>query len=418
MEPVLIIGGGAGGMMAALSAAKSGAKVILIEKNEKTGKKIYITGKGRCNLTNLCSKEVFFDNVISNPRFMYSSYNALDSERTIELFNSLGLKTKVERGGRVFPESDMSASVTDTLRESVRKSGVTVMLDSPAKHIIQNDGVFSHVILEDGTQIKGGACILATGGMSYRATGSCGDGYKMAKQLGHKVTGLLPALVGIRTEETFVKELEGLSLRNVSLIMKCGGKKRYDELGEMLFTRMGISGPLVLTLSSVCAADLSSGKKCMLYIDLKPGLDEQQLDKRITTDFNDNINKDYINSLGKLLPAKLIPVVASLSGIDPHKKVNLISRGERQNLVRILKAFPLTYKCTGGFDEAVITRGGISVREVDPSTLESKLVKGLYFAGEVLDVDALTGGFNLQIAWSTGYVAGKCAAERVCSGDT
>ncbi len=413
MKPVLVVGGGAGGLMAALIAAQNGARVILLEKNEKTGKKIYITGKGRCNLTNLCSGEVFFDNVISNSRFMYSSYHALDSEATIELFHNLGLKTKVERGGRVFPASDMSASVTDALREAVKKSGVNVILSSRVKRIIQNEGAFSAVELEDGTIMEGGACVLATGGMSYPATGSTGDGYGMVKELGHTVTKLIPSLVGLRTVENFVSELEGLSLKNVRLIMKSGGKKRYDEQGEMLFTRRGISGPLVLTLSSVCADELSRSNDIKLFIDLKPALDEQQLDKRITTDFNDNINKDYVNAIDRLLPSKLIPVVVRLSGIDPHRKVNLISRVERMTLVKLLKAFPLTYKCTGGFEEAVITKGGIKVKEVDPASMESKLVKGLFFAGEILDVDALTGGFNLQIAWSTGYAAGSAAARYV-----
>ena len=413
VKPVLVIGGGAGGLMAAIAAAQSGAQVVLLEKNEKTGKKIYITGKGRCNLTNLCSKEVFFDNVISNPRFMYSSYHALDSEATIELFNNFGLKTKVERGGRVFPESDMSASVTDMLRETVKNSGVKVVTGSPVTHIAESDGVFSHVVLNDGTVIKGGACILATGGLSYPATGSTGDGYGMAKELGHTVTKLVPSLVGLKMSDSFILELEGLSLRNVRLVMKCGGKKKYDEMGEMLFTRHGISGPLVLTLSSVCASDFSSGRDISISIDLKPALDEQQLDKRITSDFNDNINKDFINALDKLLPTKLVPVVVDLSGIDAHKKVNLISKAERMNLVRLLKAFPLTFKCVGGFEEAVITRGGINIREVDPSSMQSKLVKGLFFAGEILDVDALTGGFNLQIAWSTGYAAGVNAADYV-----
>ncbi|MCR4721865.1 MAG: NAD(P)/FAD-dependent oxidoreductase [Lachnospiraceae bacterium] len=413
MKPVLVVGGGAGGLMAALIAAQNGARVILLEKNEKTGKKIYITGKGRCNLTNLCSGEVFFDNVISNSRFMYSSYHALDSEATIELFHNLGLKTKVERGGRVFPESDMSASVTDALREAVKKSGVNVILSSRVKRIIQNEGAFSAVELEDGTIMEGGACVLATGGMSYPATGSTGDGYGMVKELGHTVTKLIPSLVGLRTVENFVSELEGLSLKNVRLIMKSGGKKLYDEQGEMLFTRRGISGPLVLTLSSVCADELSRSNDIQLFIDLKPALDEQQLDKRITTDFNDNINKDYVNAVDRLLPSKLIPVVVRLSGIDPHRKVNLISRVERMTLVKLLKAFPLTYKCTGGFEEAVITKGGIKVKEVDPASMESKLVKGLFFAGEILDVDALTGGFNLQIAWSTGYAAGSAAARYV-----
>jgi len=411
MKPVLVIGGGAGGLMAALTAAKNGSRVVLFEKNEKTGKKIYITGKGRCNLTNLCTKEVFFDNVICNSRFMYSSYHALDSRATIELFNNLGLKTKVERGGRVFPESDMSSSVTDTLRSAVKKSGIVEMLNTRVTHIVQEDGRFSHVVLEDGKIIEGKACILATGGLSYPTTGSTGDGYTMAKELGHTVTKLLPSLVGIKTVENFVADLEGLSLKNVRLSMKCGGKKRYDEMGEMLFTRRGISGPLVLTLSSLCAKELSGNTECSIYIDLKPALDEQQLDKRITTDFNDNINKDFANSLDKLLPAKLIPVIVSLSGTDPHKKVNLITKEERLRLVRLLKAFPLTCRSTGGFDEAVITRGGISVKEVNPSSMESKIVNGLFFAGEILDVDALTGGFNLQIAWSTGYAAGTGAAQ-------
>ena len=413
MEPVLVVGGGAGGLMAAITAAKCGAKVVLLEKNEKTGKKIYITGKGRCNLTNLCTKEVFFDNVVTNGRFMYSSYHALDCEDTIRLFNNMGLKTKVERGGRVFPESDMSASVTDALREEVKKCGIKVMHGSRVIHLETDGGRFSGAVLEDKTQIRGSACILATGGLSYPATGSTGDGYAIVKELGHTVTKLVPALVGLKTVEGFVSDLEGLSLKNVRLIMKCGGKKRFDEMGEMIFTRRGISGPLVLTLSSVCAKDLSGGGDVVLYIDLKPALDEQQLDKRITTDFNDNINKDFMNALGGLLPAKLIPVIVSLSGIGPHKKVNRISRAERQALVRLLKAFPLTFKCTGGFDEAVITKGGIAVREVDPSTMASKLVKGLFFAGEILDVDALTGGFNLQIAWSTGYAAGNSAAAYI-----
>ncbi|MCR5830398.1 MAG: NAD(P)/FAD-dependent oxidoreductase [Lachnospiraceae bacterium] len=413
MKPVLVIGGGAGGLMAALTAAKNGSSVILLERNEKTGKKIYITGKGRCNLTNLCTKEVFFDNVISNKRFMYSSYHVLDSQATIELFNNIGLKTKVERGGRVFPESDMSASVTDALRAGVKKSGVREMLNCRVTHIVAKDGCFSHVVLEDGSAVEGGACVLATGGLSYPSTGSTGDGYAMARELGHTITKTVPALVGLRTVEGFVAELEGLSLKNVRLIMKCGGKKKYDEIGEMLFTRRGISGPLVLTLSSVCAKELTGNTDCSFFIDLKPALDEQQLDKRITSDFNDNMNKDFANSLDKLLPAKLVPVMVEISGIDPHKKVNLVTREERQRLVKLFKGFPLTFKCTGGFDEAVITRGGICVKEVDPSGMGSKIVKGLFFAGEVLDVDALTGGFNLQIAWSTGYAAGLSASEYV-----
>lgn len=410
MKTVIVIGGGAAGMMAAWAAAEEGGRVLLLEKNEKLGKKIYITGKGRCNLTNYCDSEEFFSNVISNRKFLYSAYYGFDTYRTVDAFNSFGLETKVERGNRVFPVSDHASDVTASLKRALDRAGVTIRLNADVDEIICNDSAFKGVKLVNNEVIEGDACIMATGGLSYPSTGSDGDGFAFAKKLGHKVTRLIPSLVGLKVKEDFVKNLEGLSLRNVVLTMQSQGKQHYSAMGEMLFTHDGISGPLVLTLSSLCGDILSSGNECRFSIDLKPALDFDALDKRILSDFEANINKKFQNALDKLLPSKIIPVVIAVSGINPEKKVNEITREERERLVRLLKGFELSLARMGGYNEAVITKGGVDVRQINPSTMESKLVSGLYFAGEVIDVDALTGGYNLQIAWSTGYAAGLNAA--------
>lgn len=392
-------------MMAAAVAADCGHKVTVLEKNEKLGKKLYITGKGRCNLTNYCTPEEFFPNIISNPKFMFSAIYGFDSAAAVAFFESLGLKTKVERGNRVFPESDKSSDVIRALSKRLEQLKVSVRLNCEVKELILSDGVFEGVKLRDESVLKADCCFVATGGLSYPITGSTGDGYRFAKSAGHKVTALLPALVSIRTDDDTPARLEGLSLKNVVLSAYCGGKLISSELGEMLFTHNGISGPLVLTLSSTAAPTLSSGNRVGLSIDLKPGLSNEQLDARIVRDFAESPNRAFANSLSKLLPAKIIPIIIERSGIEPHKQVNAVTKQEREGLVSLIKDFRLTAAGPGGYNEAVITRGGVNVREINPSTMESKLCSGLYFIGEVLDVDTLTGGYNLQVAWATAYAA-------------
>ena len=412
MSKVLIIGGGAAGMFASIFAAMSGHEVHVFEKNEKLGKKLFITGKGRCNITNACDLEELFPAVITNSRFLYSSFYSYTNQDVIEFFERLGVRTKIERGNRVFPESDHSSDVIRALEREMNNVGVKIHLDTEVKKVIADNEHFKEIILSDGKHIKGDACIVATGGVSYRTTGSTGDGHRFANDLGHKVTELIPSLVPLETKETWVPELQGLSLRNINATVYEGKKKLYEEFGEMMFTHYGVTGPVILSASSVIGKKLvknqqeGKDKSIVLKIDLKPALTKEQLDQRVLRDFEENKNKQFKNSLNKLFPAKLIPVMIELSGISPDKKINEISREERQNFVDLIKALPMTIARLRGFNEAIITKGGVSVKEVNPSTMESKLVQGLYFAGEVLDLDAVTGGYNLQIAWSTAYLAG------------
>lgn len=410
MGKILVIGGGAAGMAAAVFSARNGQEVHLYEQNEKLGKKIYITGKGRCNLTNSCDMEELLDAVVTNRKFLYSSFYGFTNEETMEFFEQIGLKIKTERGNRVFPVSDHSSDVIRVLKEEMERLHVHIHLSEKVVWIGEKDGVFSNIRLDDGTEVQGDACIIATGGKSYPSTGSTGDGYRFAQQLGHTVTDLRPALVPVETKEAFVKELQGLSLRNVEVAVYDGKKELYRDFGEMLFTHYGVSGPLILSASSFIGKKLQE-RPLRLSIDLKPALSEEQLDARILRDFEENKNKQFKNALGKLFPAKLIPVMIGLSGIHPDKKVNEITKEERKQFVSRIKQMEITLTGLRSFQEAIITQGGVSVREVNPATMESKLVKGVYFAGEVLDLDAVTGGFNLQIAWSTGNAAGSCASE-------
>ncbi len=538
MKRIAVIGGGAAGMYAAVAAAKNGCEVHLFEKNEKLGKKIYITGKGRCNLTNACEVEELFDSVCTNRKFLYSAFYECSNQQVINFFEENGTKTKIERGNRVFPVSDKSADVIDALRNAMRRAGVQVHLSTEVQEILTEDFAEKNcspvseeklkermdtgrekkkqsgkiplkkicgIRLTDGTDVVADAVLVATGGFSYQTTGSTGDGYRFAQECGHKVTELYPSLVPMNTKETFAKELQGLSLRNVKLSVydgkKClyedfgemmfthfgvtgplvltatfakelqglslrnvklsvydGKKCLYEDFGEMMFTHFGVTGPLVLTASSVVAKKLKE-KELQLEIDLKPALTVQQLDARILREFEEAKNKQFKNVIGSLFPAKLTPVMLALSGIAPEKKVNEVSREEREAFVYLIKHLRLTatglrdyneaiitkggvsvkeinpstmesrqvsglyfagevldlrLTATGlrDYNEAIITKGGVSVKEINPSTMESRQVSGLYFAGEVLDLDAVTGGFNLQIAWSTGYLAGRAMAER------
>lgn len=410
MGKVLVVGGGAAGMIAAIFSARNGQEVHLFEKNEKLGKKIYITGKGRCNLTNACDMEELLDAVVTNKKFLFSSFYGFTNEETMEFFEELGLQMKTERGNRVFPMSDHSSDVIRVLQEELKRLNVKLHLNTKVTWVGEKDGAFSWLKLEDGTTVSGDACIIATGGNSYQTTGSTGDGYRFARDLGHTVTEIRPALVPVETKEAYVRELQGLSLRNVEVSIFDGKKELYREFGEMLFTHYGVSGPLILTASSFIGKKLEQ-KPLRLLIDLKPALSEEQLDARVLRDFEENTNRQFKNAIGKLFPSKLIPVMIELSGIDPDKKVNEISREERSRFVSIIKGVEITLTKLRGYNEAIITQGGVSVKEINPATMESKKVKGVYFAGEVLDLDAVTGGFNLQIAWSTGNAAGSCVAD-------
>ena len=407
MSRVLIAGGGAAGMYAAVTAAALGHKVELFEKNDRLGRKLFITGKGRCNLTNACDMEGLFDAVVTNSKFLYSSFYGCTNQDVIDFFEHAGVRTKIERGERVFPASDHSSDVIRALERELEKNGVKIRTNCPVKKVrISEEQVFLGYELENGSFVEGDAGIIATGGLSYPSTGSTGDGLRFAKELGHQVTECLPALVPMECKEPWAAELQGLSLRNVRARILDGKKVLYEEFGEMLFTHYGVSGPLILTASSFVGKRLKK-KELTLEIDLKPALTDEQLDHRILRDFEENKNRQFKNALGKLFPSKLIPVMVLLSGIDPEKKVNEVTREERQAFVRLIRHLPLTLTGLRDYREAIITKGGVSVKEVDPGTMESKLVKGLYFAGEVLDLDAVTGGFNLQIAWSTGCAAGR-----------
>ena len=412
MSNIVIIGGGAAGMMAAIGAAICGHEVHIYEKNEKLGKKIYITGKGRCNVTNASDMDMLFKSIVTNPKFMYSAFYTLSNETVIQMFNEdMAVPTKIERGNRVFPVSDKSSDIIMGLTRRLRELGVNIHLGYNVKELViektsDDKSNVKGIRLDDGEVIKADSVIVATGGFSYQTTGSDGAGYKFAKDTGHKVTDILPALVPLNTKEEFVKRLQGLSLKNIKVSFMSKGKELYSDFGEMLFTHFGVSGPVILSGSSYVAKRIKNGEEISVSIDLKPALSEGELDDRILRDFAEVINKDFANSLGKLLPTKLIPIVVELSNIDPHKKVNEITKEERLNLVRLIKGLKVTVASTRSFNEAIITQGGVSVKDVNPGTMESKLVEDLYFVGEVLDVDALTGGYNLQVAWSTGYLAG------------
>ena len=405
MSNVIVVGGGAAGMMAAVFAARNGQNVQLLEKNEKLGKKLFITGKGRCNITNAADIEDLFTAVTSNPKFLYSGFYSFTNQQVIDFFEELGVKTKIERGERVFPVSDHSSDVIAAFSRELKSLGVSVSLHTEVKELLCEQDKVCGVLLTNGKKMKADAVIVATGGISYPSTGSTGDGYRFAKEAGHRVTELLPSLVPMEVRQWYAKELQGLSLRNIEIRITDGKKKLYEEFGEMLFTHYGVTGPVILSASSVVGKTLRK-KELTLHIDLKPALSEEQLDKRILREFDANHNKQYKNSIDSLFPAKLKPVMIELSEIEPEKKVNEITKEERQRLVHLIKDFTMTLTGLRGYNEAIITKGGVSVKEIDPGTMESKIIKGLYFAGEVLDLDAVTGGYNLQIAWSTGYLAG------------
>lgn len=404
---VIVVGGGAAGMMAAIHAGELGNDVVLLEKNEKLGKKIYITGKGRCNVTNNCDVEDIFKNINRNPKFMYSAIYGFDNSSVYDLIERFGCKLKIERGGRVFPVSDHASDIIKALQKALLEYGVVVKLNSCVKDILVESGKAFGVIMSDGSKLFADKVILATGGLSYPTTGSTGDGYIFASKNGHTIVKTTPSLIPIITKEEWVKSLQGLSLKNVELKLLSEGKCVYKDLGEMLFTHFGVSGPLVLSLSSFYDIECEKRKSTELFLDLKPGLSEDELDKRVLKDFEKYSNKQFKNSLDDLLPKTLIPVIVDLSGIDPYKAVNEVTKEERKKMVNLLKNLKMTPVGTGPIQEAIITRGGVNVKEINSSTMESKLVKNLYFAGEIIDVDAMTGGFNLQIAWSTGYLAGN-----------
>lgn len=478
MSKVIVIGGGPAGMFAAIAAAENGHQVTLLEKNEKLGKKLYITGKGRCNITNASDMDVLFANVVTNSKFLYSAFYACDNEKVIDFFEKNGCRTKIERGNRVFPVSDHSSDVIAALQKSLKEKKVEVLLHTEVAEILTEalqdaadasvgqedsqetkkvvdkwsskkkkmacDKKITGVRLKNGKELYADAVILATGGFSYQATGSTGAGYGFAKKLGHSVTEIQPSLVPFYTKESYVTDMQGLSLKNVNVRIRDGKKLLYDEFGEMLFTHFGVSGPLMLSASAAVKPvlekaavpstddpaavsgategnagrgfpgdayrnrELSLKKELSMEIDLKPALSEEQLDQRLLREFEEAKNKQFKNSVNHLFPSKMIPVMLQLSGIDPEKKVNEITKEERMGFVRLMKAFPVTLTGLRDFNEAIITRGGVKVKEVNPSTMESKLVKNLYFCGELLDLDAMTGGFNLQIAWSTGFLAGSC----------
>ena len=413
MKKIVIVGGGAAGLMAAVAAANEmGNKpysITVVEKNSRPARKVMITGKGRCNVTNNCDENALISNTPKNGKFLYSAFNNFNSQDTMQFFEECGVPLKTERGNRVFPVSDKSVDIVDALVRAAQKNAD--IIEGEVVAIIAPSGFVTAVKLTDGKILDADSVIIATGGMSYPITGSTGDGYKMAKSLGHTVTTLTPSLVGLECHEGFCTRLAGLSLKNVTLSVFEEGKKKplYKEMGEMLFTHTGISGPL--TLSASAHLRYMDKKKYFCEIDLKPALDESQLDKRLLRDFEESLNRDFANSLDKLLPKSIIPVIINMSGIEPHTKVNQISREQRLSLITAIKHFKLNIIGFRPIEEAIITSGGISVKEIDPATMMSKLIGGLFFAGEIIDVDAYTGGFNLQIAFSTGVLAGENSAR-------
>lgn len=395
-------------MMAAAFAASAGASVTLLERNDKLGKKLYLTGKGRCNFTNSCSRDEFFEALPRNPKFMYSAFNGFDNFDAMALIESLGVLTKTERGGRVFPASDKSSDIIRALASFVRDSGASVELGCRVTSATRDEDGFT--VAHNGIKESFAAVIIACGGLSYPSTGSDGDGYSLAKALGHNVTPTRPSLIPLVTEESWPSELTGLSLKNVALNADVSGKRIFSEVGEMLFTHFGVSGPLVLKLSALLPEELSAVR---LSIDMKPGLTHELLEARIQRDLDKNSKKQLGNSLGELMPRSMIPILIALSGIDGAKSVDSVTRVERRALCDILKCLPLTVTSARSIDEAIVTRGGVDVREIRASTMESKLVEGLFFAGEMIDVDGFTGGYNIQIALSTGRLAGMSAALKI-----
>ena len=421
---ILVIGGGAAGCMSAIAAAINGAEVYLYEKNEKIGKKIYITGKGRCNVTNACEPEDFFEHIVSNSKFMYSAYYGFDNNSVMDMFEENGCKLKVERGNRVFPESDHSSDIIKTLVKCLEKYGVNVKLNTPVISIITENDRAVGIRLKDGKTVRGDRVIVATGGLSYASTGSTGDGHKWLDGMGHNIIECRPALVPFEVMEDDYLDLQGLALKNVGVKLypevldkDINTKKNkklkpvYEGFGEMLFTHFGLSGPLIISASSYYSKKVS-GKQVTLEIDLKPALTYEQLDKRIRRDFENNLNKSLKNALAGLLPSKLLPKVLEYSGVSMDKLVHDVLKEERENIVHALKEYRFIVTGTRAFNEAIITQGGISTKDINPGTMESKKIENLFVAGELLDVDALTGGYNLQVAWSTGYLAGLSAATK------
>lgn len=404
MKKVIVIGGGPAGMMAAGQAALRGNDVTLIEKMNKVGRKLYITGKGRCNVTNATDPEGLIANTPGNPYFLYSAFYTFTSESTMDFFEQQGVPVKVERGNRVFPKSEKSNDIVRAMEKFVKKSGCKIMYNTEVKDIVIEENSVKAIKLKNNDVIECDSLVVATGGLSYPMTGSTGDGYKFAGKAGHSVTDCYPSLVPLKAREKWIADLMGLSLKNISIRVTINNKEVYSDFGEMMFTHFGVTGPVILSASRYINDRIK--EKPEIHIDLKPALDYKELDSRLLKDFHKYVNKDFKNALDDLLPQKLIPVIIILSGIDENKKVNSITKEERGKLLELIKNLTINITDTTGYNEAVVTRGGVSTDEIDPSTMESKLVKGLYFAGEVIDVDSFTGGFNLQIAFSTGYLAG------------
>jgi len=415
MSNIIIIGAGASGLMCAVQLLKSGHRVTLIEKNEKCGKKLFITGKGRCNLTNYSDVEEHLSSIQSNKKFMYSALNAFTPYDTVDFFNSLGLRTKVERGSRVFPESDHSSDVIKVLCNELKTGGADLRLNTAVSRLLIRGGEdpeITGVLLSRGEKIYSDRVVVATGGRSYPSTGSTGDGYRFAVSAGMDVKAQSPSLVPLNSPDQDVRSLQGLSLRNVSIVLKDGKKKLYSDFGELLFTHFGVSGPVILSASAAVKPEFFE-RPLELHIDLKSAVSIEELDKRLIRIFDENRNKEFKNSLSSLFPSKLIPVMAERSGIKSFTKCADIRKDERRDFAALIKDFRVNIEGLRGFDEAVITKGGVSVKEIDPSSMESKKVKGLYFIGEVLDIDSMTGGFNLQLAWSTA----AAAARHIPAGD-
>ncbi|MBQ3053835.1 MAG: NAD(P)/FAD-dependent oxidoreductase [Clostridia bacterium] len=408
MPDVVVIGGGAAGMMAGISASRCGQKVLIIEQNKMLGRKMRITGKGRCNVTNIASTDEMMQFIPKNNRFLFSAFKNFDNNDLIQMLEDEGVKLKTERGGRVFPQSDKAVDIVNGLRSILAKCKVTVLIGDKVTEVLTENGQVTGVKTDKGRTVLTKKVIICTGGKSYPLTGSDGSGYALAKSLGHNITPIKPALIPLETAENWVTELQGLSLKNVAVTLeKASGKKVYEDFGEMIFTHFGISGPVVLSAS----CHINDNEKYIFSIDLKPALDEKQLEDRVLRDFKENMNKNFENALSGLFPQKLIPVIVKLSGIDNYKKVNVITKEERKKLCYITKNLRLTIIGTIPIEEAIVTDGGVQVKEINPSTMESKIVKGLFFAGEVIDIVAYTGGYNLQIAFSTGYLAGKSGKE-------